>query len=541
MKITKALILAAGVGTRIRPMSNKIPKPLIKIKGKPMIETLIEAMLHHGINDITVVVGYMKEKFYYLKDKYKEVSLIENKEYESRGAISSFYAAKHLLNDNYLITEGNFFINDFSILDPNVENTTYLYQKTTPHNNIWGFVFKKGSNEIIKLIRDFDNIYIDNKLYGIAFWKKEDLLKLVKEVEDKYNLEENINIYHDDLLNNIIDKMKIEGRQVDKKVIKEVNELEDLLKVDKRYLEILKREEENKFQKVIELAEVLSLNSDQLVGVHAAPGRSLNNKNYVIETEDQKYFLRIAGEGTELFNDRSVEKQAYEQLNGHNIVDKVYFLDEDSGMKISEFYENSRILNFNDNVQLTKFVNKLKELHKGDFKFIKKDNIFDRMLRYERFVKDANGAHNFGKDMPRIIKEMYEYKKIFNNEKEYVPIHGDCSPNNTMVLENGEILLIDLEFVSMGDPFSDLANFAHDAQMNPRQLQKLLRLYLDRKPERKELYKIYIYAAAISIMWYSWAVYKMVSEPQDLYKYKKYRDSYYDWYEIMYEAAKRYE
>src|SRR5690554_375504 len=129
-------------------MSNKIPKPLIKIKGKPMIETLIEAMLHHGINDITVVVGYMKEKFYYLKDKYKEVSLIENKEYESRGAISSFYAAKHLLYDNYLITEGNFFINDFSILDPNVENTTYLYQKTTPHNNIWGFVFKKGSNEI---------------------------------------------------------------------------------------------------------------------------------------------------------------------------------------------------------------------------------------------------------------------------------------------------------------------------------------------------------------------------------------------------------
>lgn len=541
VKINKGLIIAAGIGSRIRPLSNKIPKPLIKVKGTPMIETVIDAMIENGVKEIYIVLGYLKEKFYYLKDKYDEVKFIINEDYASRGAISSFYAAKDILDDNFIISEGNFYVTDKTIFDTNIDKTTYLYKQTESQNELWGFKLIHNKTRITRIVKPEEQTYLDNRLYGVAFWLKDDLLKLKNEVIKNYEKKEYIDAYHDRLLNNIIDDMELVTREVKDQQIYEINKLNDLVLIDKRYIEILKRQEETKFKKVIELAEILSLNSDELVGVYESPGRSTNNKNYVIETEDETYFLRIAGEGSELFSDRKNEKDAYEQFEGKDIVDQVYFLDEDTGMKISKFYENSRVLNINDKDQLNKFIKKLKLIHNGDFKFTKTDTIFDRMIRYEEYVMTEGGEKHFQEGISEIIKEMYKYKEVLKDDMIIIPIHGDCSPNNTLVLENGDIKLIDLEFISMGDPYTDLANFAHDGEMNPKQLLNLLKMYLDRKPTKKELYKLYIFAATISIMWYSWAVYKMTVEPENLYKFKDYRDSYYDWYKLMYKEALKYE
>ena len=89
-KITTALLMAAGMGTRIRPISEKIPKPLIPVHGTPIIETLIEAILLAGIQKIIITVGYQKDKYLYLKEKYNNIILVENKDYLSRNTISSF-------------------------------------------------------------------------------------------------------------------------------------------------------------------------------------------------------------------------------------------------------------------------------------------------------------------------------------------------------------------------------------------------------------------------------------------------------------------
>ena len=62
-QVRRAIFLAAGKGTRMSPLTDSIPKPLIKVYGKPMLEWMIEEVLGIGINDIDVILGYLRNKF----------------------------------------------------------------------------------------------------------------------------------------------------------------------------------------------------------------------------------------------------------------------------------------------------------------------------------------------------------------------------------------------------------------------------------------------------------------------------------------------
>ena len=62
-KVENAIIMAAGLGTRMRPLTNEIPKPLVKVNGKRMIETIIQGLRKNGITDISIVTGYLADKF----------------------------------------------------------------------------------------------------------------------------------------------------------------------------------------------------------------------------------------------------------------------------------------------------------------------------------------------------------------------------------------------------------------------------------------------------------------------------------------------
>ena len=92
-KVENAIIMAAGLGTRMRPLTNKIPKPLVKVNGHRMIETIIQGLNKNGIKDITIVTGYLADKFNFLEDKYDGVSIIKNPYYQEYNNLSSLYVA----------------------------------------------------------------------------------------------------------------------------------------------------------------------------------------------------------------------------------------------------------------------------------------------------------------------------------------------------------------------------------------------------------------------------------------------------------------
>ena len=90
----KAIIMAAGMGTRMNPVTLETPKPLVRVNGKRMIDSVIEALHINGIRQIYVVVGYLKEQFAELKEEYPDITLIENPWYDKCNNISSLYVAR---------------------------------------------------------------------------------------------------------------------------------------------------------------------------------------------------------------------------------------------------------------------------------------------------------------------------------------------------------------------------------------------------------------------------------------------------------------
>lgn len=113
-KVDNAVIMAAGLSSRFAPLSFEKPKALIEVKGEVLIERQIRQLKEAGIRDIIIVVGYKKEMFYYLRDKFG-ASIVENKEYLTRNNHSSLYVVKEVLKNTYICSADNYFEKSFCV------------------------------------------------------------------------------------------------------------------------------------------------------------------------------------------------------------------------------------------------------------------------------------------------------------------------------------------------------------------------------------------------------------------------------------------
>ena len=121
-----AIIIAAGIGSRLRPLTYTTPKPLINVLGKPMLERNIEYLIESNIKEIVIVVGYLKEK-------YKEVILIFNDKFYEYNNIYSFYLIREYLEDSYIL-DGDIFITE-NIFNDSLKGSRYLAKKLKERNN----------------------------------------------------------------------------------------------------------------------------------------------------------------------------------------------------------------------------------------------------------------------------------------------------------------------------------------------------------------------------------------------------------------------
>lgn len=234
-KITEALLMAAGMGTRIRPLSEETPKPLIPVQGTPMIESLIQAIKMAGIDEIIITVGYKKEKYFYLKDKYSNITFIENKEYTKKNTISSFYAAmNYLKNKDCIICESDLHVADPTIIKGEMDKSRYFLRNVPPQNHEWGFEIE--NNQVKKVVRPSPDVFLDHHMYGIAYWMSEDLEKLIEAVEEAYETEGHEQKAYDEIGNEIFEKIDMGLIKVKNDQVYEIDCIEDLIKVDPSYM-----------------------------------------------------------------------------------------------------------------------------------------------------------------------------------------------------------------------------------------------------------------------------------------------------------------
>lgn len=229
-KAERAVIMAAGIGKRMQPLSFATPKPLIRVNGVRMIDSVVSALRKNGINEIYAVVGYMKEQFAEWS-KESGVKLIENPYYETCNNISSLYVAREHLEDS-IILDGDQIIYNEKILAPCFTLSGY--------NAVWS---EGQTDEWLMTVDDGVVTSCSRtggshgwQLYSVSRWSKEDGNTLKELLELEFEQKQNRDVYWDDIPMFLHpDRFRLGITAMDREDILEIDSFEELINIDPEY------------------------------------------------------------------------------------------------------------------------------------------------------------------------------------------------------------------------------------------------------------------------------------------------------------------
>lgn len=228
-RVKKAIFMAAGFGSRMVPVTLNTPKPLIKVHGKKIIETLLDAVLEVGITDITIVRGYLGEQFDLLLKKYPMIKFVENPIYNEANNISSAYVVRDMLANAYVL-ESDLLLYNKEIIRKYEYTTNYLGMPTERTDD-WCFETKKGY--ITKVKVGGENVH---HMFGISYWTKEDAEKMETDIEKVYKSPGGKERYWDEVaLRECSKNYKVWVREVERGDVIEIDTYNELKQIDSIY------------------------------------------------------------------------------------------------------------------------------------------------------------------------------------------------------------------------------------------------------------------------------------------------------------------
>ena len=228
-RVRRAIFLAAGFGSRMVPITLNTPKPLVLVKGKKIIETLLDACKKAEIEEIVIVTGYLNEQFEVLLKKYPNIKLINNEYYNEANNISSAYLVRDLFANSYVLESDLYLYN--SNLIRKYEYWSNFLGKKVDRTDDWCFEDKNGI--ITKEKVGGINCY---QMYGISYYDSTDAKQIEKDIKEVYDSPGGKEKYWEQVILDVCKKnYKIHIRECFEGDIIEIDTFNELKQIDHIY------------------------------------------------------------------------------------------------------------------------------------------------------------------------------------------------------------------------------------------------------------------------------------------------------------------
>jgi iron(III) transport system permease protein len=228
-KVRKAIIFAAGFGSRMAPVTLDTPKPLVKVNGKRIVETLLDALVAKGITNIVIVRGYKKECFDVLLEKYPFIKFIDNDSFNVTNNISSAIRALDFIDRCY-ICEADLIIRNSNLIRKYEFSSNYLGARV---NETDDWCFTVSGKFISKYAMGGDDCY---QAFGISYWDEDSCKKLREDLVKIYNGRAGKENFWEMVPLKLCRKdFKVEVRKCEKTDIVEIDNFSELVDLDPSY------------------------------------------------------------------------------------------------------------------------------------------------------------------------------------------------------------------------------------------------------------------------------------------------------------------
>ena len=198
-----AILMAAGLGSRMRPLTDVTAKPLVTVKGVPLIETVISALNRRGVADIYVVTGYKREQFQALSQKHPNVHLIENLEYDTKNNINSIaVAAAQMASSDCFVCEADLYIPDDRLLCRELAESGYFGKFVPGFSDDW--VFGTDGGEPPRITRVGKGGTDCFNMVGISFFRQSDAKRIAEAVVSAVKDPANAQLFWDDIVDRLV-------------------------------------------------------------------------------------------------------------------------------------------------------------------------------------------------------------------------------------------------------------------------------------------------------------------------------------------------
>ena len=298
-----AVILAAGYGMRMVPSNIETPKGLLEVEGEPLIERLIRQLHAVKVKEIYVVVGFKKEQYDYLVDRYG-VKLVVNMEYAEKNNLHSLAKVLPQLGETYLMPcdlwcrENPFseyeWYSWYLVSDAKDPDSTVRVSRK------WELVPSGGEKE-------------GNHMIGISYLTDSVAQSMARRIETMVQDRRYDHVFWEDALF-AENGMPVQAKLVPEGAVVEINTYEQLRELDEN-------SDQLKSDAMAEIERVLSVSGEEITGIEVLK-KGMTNRSFLFRCRGGRYIMRIPGEGTSLLINRRQEAAVYRTLDGKGICDE---------------------------------------------------------------------------------------------------------------------------------------------------------------------------------------------------------------------------